>query len=492
MIDLKYNNKILKFIKDNWLYLLLFLLMFVVLVYCHNNTFLANDDLPYSFFKRLNNRVSNLFEIVWDNLRYYKSTNGRFIVHCIVMFLLMFGKNIWSICNPIIILLIFYVIIKFINSKSKLNNILVLLLSFSLFLAIYEYKSIIYWVAGSVNYIWVLVFLFIFSYFVLRKNILNNKILSSILLFFISSLHENSFVYLIVFVIIYSIIKIIKEKSSKYFLFLIPVILGGAVLLLAPGNLGRNSGYIEWYSLSFFERLNISIPAISDSIYKFLCIDNIVPTIFTIIIYLKLLSLKTNKNREFVIKLLFIIVVPILLLLYYICPFKYLTFIIAISLFIIELFIHIIEKDYDLIPLQFSFYAVSFSMIVTPLYNSFRPNIYIYVYYIFIICLFLTDLIKNLKTIKKLIFVIIILFSIAILYNEVIIYYNIGKVQKIRENEIKEFNEVKSENTLYLTKIPDKYAKYHNDSNSVNEDFWTYNWYVWYYHIKEGTLIRYK
>lgn len=58
-------KKTFEFIKENKYILAIFLIIFIVLVYCHLNTFVVNDDLAYSFFKRLNERVTNLYQVIW-------------------------------------------------------------------------------------------------------------------------------------------------------------------------------------------------------------------------------------------------------------------------------------------------------------------------------------------------------------------------------------------------------------------------------------------
>ena len=133
-------NFLLEKIKKDKLLIILMLLTYIVLVYCSFNTFLGNDDLPYSFFKRLDIRVTNLYQIIYDNLRYYISWTGRFLIHCIVQFLLMFGKNLWSILNPLIIVsqLLIGTKIVLMEIQRKENKIpfLIFLILITLFLSV--------------------------------------------------------------------------------------------------------------------------------------------------------------------------------------------------------------------------------------------------------------------------------------------------------------------------------------------------------------------
>jgi len=86
------------------------MIMFIALVYCSLNTFISNDDLPYSFYDRTSVRVTNIIQIIKTQIHDYSYINSRVFIHSIVQFLLIFGKNLWSILNPIVIILNFYII----------------------------------------------------------------------------------------------------------------------------------------------------------------------------------------------------------------------------------------------------------------------------------------------------------------------------------------------------------------------------------------------
>lgn len=483
-----YLNKIIKYIKSNKWIFIISLILFLGLSYCHFNTFLGNDDLPYSFFRRLDERVTNLFQVLWDNLRYYKSLNGRFIVHCIVMTLLIFGKTLWSILNPLVILGIVFILYKLLTEKIKDDKIKITTyigLS-TLFLSMYNFKALIYWVAGSINYLWVCFFILIYVYLYYHKNILKYKKTNFILLLLLSSLHENSLVFFIIFFIVINILDYIKVKKVTNIKLLIPIIIGGCLLLLAPGNLLRTSSYANWSELSILGKLNISIPVVSKGVFNLFTLNNLIPVIYIISIIFKITKIKINAKYKF------IIILPIVFLtgISYFELFRYAYFILSIDLFITEAFIHIKEND-NLLPLQFGFYAIAFSMVITPLYNSFRPNLLIHSYFIFIICKYILTEVKN-KDIKDL-YLIITSFALALgLIFELNIYSNIGKVHKTRLEQIEKFNKSGNSDILYLKRIPDKYTAYHVDCNDVNEEFWTYRFFIWYYNIKDGTKIRYK
>lgn len=481
-------KKMFDFVKNNKKIFIFLFVLFAILCFCHFNTFLANDDLPYSFFKRLNTRVTNLFQVLWDNLRYYKSTNGRFILHCIIMTLLIFGKIVWSVLNPLMIVGIIFVIYNLsVKKEDKNNNLLSLILSSILFLMMYSYKNLIYWVAGSVNYLWTCAFIFIYIYLYLKKDIFKHKKINYLILFILSTLHENTFVFFLIFIIGLNIIEYIKTKKISYLKELIPIVMGGAILLLSPGNLARNDSYGEWYMMNIFEKINLSLPIVSKSVFSLFNIKNLIPTIYIVIILLKLLF----ENYNLKIKSCLISLIILLCALAIFTNITYFYAAIAIILLITETYIHITNKEEKEIPIQYGFYAVAFSMIITPLYNSFRPNLLLHTYFIYVICKYIIQLLNNKKTFKKIVLILSLILFIILCCFEGNIYYTIGKYHRIRLNQIEEYNK-NPNGVLYLKKIPDKYNNYHEDCNNVTKEFWTYKWFIWYYGINEGTVIEYK
>ena len=93
-------------IKNNKWSILFLTLLFGILVYCHFNTFIINDDLPYSLFFRGPNRITNLKEVLINQIFDYSHISARVFIHIIVQALLIFDKNLWSILNPLVIILI--------------------------------------------------------------------------------------------------------------------------------------------------------------------------------------------------------------------------------------------------------------------------------------------------------------------------------------------------------------------------------------------------
>jgi len=125
----------MKHIRKNKYFYLMIILIFITLLYTHFNTFLANDDLPYLFLYRTGVRVDSILDVIKNQFADYFNINGRVIVHSIVQSVLIFDKNLWSIINPIMIILGLIFLIKIVNLKYKnINKVLSLLLGISLYL----------------------------------------------------------------------------------------------------------------------------------------------------------------------------------------------------------------------------------------------------------------------------------------------------------------------------------------------------------------------
>lgn len=470
-------------IKKDKILVILLIVTYIALMYCSFNTFLGNDDLPYSFFKRQNVRISNLYQIIYDNLRYYFSWTGRFLIHCIVEFLLMFGKSLWSVLNPLVIIAQLFVgmkiVLKEIEKKENKISSIIFLILITLFLTMTRFKALIYWVAGSTNYLLPNLIILIFGYLYLNFDMQESKkikVINYILCFLIANLHENSFVFIFIFMISHSIINYIKKKSKKDLIFFIPIIIGGAILLLAPGNAVRNSYNTSFYAMSLIERLMITIPWVSKSVFN---LHFLIPFLYFISIILR--SIKEKKY-------IFSTLLSITGIFCYIYGNGWLYLLLALLLLSYEI-IYWIKKNDKFVQLILGFYAISFSMILTPLYNSGRPDLLLWIWLSVLFTINIMNLIKG----KTLIYILSILVFVSYsyyLYREINVYYHIGKGWNMQLSEIRKASTNQSD-ILYLKKIDNKYASWHVDVNVVDEDFWTYKFFVNYYNLNSKVKIIY-
>lgn len=483
----------IKFLNKNKFLILLLIAIVVLFTYCGLQTFVINDDLPYSLFYRGPERITNISQIIQNQLSDYLTINGRFFIHCVVQFVLMFGKNLFSIINALCIVTTLMFMKKIINLKSldfKLDSIYTILFLLGMFLLLGNFKYLIYWVAGSVNYIWLFTLLIIFIYYYLKVGLKKYKILNFILFFVFSMVHECSFVF-ILFLIIADFIKILIDKKEKldkktillYLGYVVFAVVGGLIVLKAPGNTVRTSTAQWWYDMPFIDRIFKSIPVVSSNLFGLFNIENLIPTILVITLIFYGIKL---KNKLVNITTLSVTLISILSL---ILNNGWLYFVLCILIFIDLIIINYINKDNEMSVLTLAFYAVVFSMIITPEYSGARPNYYIYIWMIIYICIFINSFL-NKNSIINIFKVIIIFFSMFMCYREIKIYNYIGNIHKERLNQIEK---VKKEDLKVLEYkiIDEKYAKYHPDPNSPSDNsYWAYNYFRYYYGLDEDVTIK--
>ena len=487
-------NKIKILWQKNKYSIILLLFVFIVFTYCSLQAFPINDDLPYSFFYRGSTRVTTIKQIILNQMSDYLTINGRFFIHCVVQFMLMFNRNLFSFINSLCLVVTFTYLKKIITFyllknqiERKISNTFFLLMIIGLFLLIGNLKYMVYWVAGSVNYIWVFTGLVIFLYYYLKYGLLKYKVLNCILFLSFSIIHECSFVFML-FIIIGDFVKNIVERKKRkhinvYILYLLLAIIGGLFVIKSPGNAARMAVSQGWYNMSIIERFSISLPVIAKSIFNVFDLNNLLPTVFLISlnIYVFIRGCKLLK----VLNILSIIVSIVS----FITGNGWIYFILSILIFILLIIHNYNEKNNNMSVLLISFYAVVFSMAITPEFKGGRPNYYLFLFMIIYICIFINVILKRLKFVN-LIKLIIIVFCFVMIGYEYKIYSYIGNVQKVR---LKQIDKVKKDklNVLEYKKIDEKYAKYHADANGAGEkDYWAYRYFVTYYDLPDDIEIK--
>ena len=473
------------FIKKYKPEILLVFFIFLTLVFTHMNTFIANDDIPYSLYFRTSNRVTSIFGIMKNQIFDYSHISSRIIIHSVVQFLLMFGKNLWSILNPLCIVIFIVYACKlsllFNNDKKNVNYILIII-STVLYLLLFSYKRIIYWVAGSVNYVWPGTLLMIILYYYYKYGFCKYKLVNTFVIFFLSMLCECTMVFMITFVIGNFIIEWYQKKkiNSDYFFYFLGL-LGSLIILLSPSTGLRMSADDIWNNLSLFDKLNLTIPVISHNLLDFKNYLNVLPYLFIMAMIFKMFYFKIRYS------ILLTLLITIIYALIMIFNIEWLYFVLVIILVLTEFFICIKTKKLSYFVMALSFYAVVYFNIFTPLYWASRPNYFFYCYMIIYI-LQLLSLINCKNVVIKLFFFIIFGYLVA---NELIVYYNIGSIYQNRLKNIEKCRNDRCHN-LVLRKIPDKYDIYHMDINLPDRGYFTYQPFIDYYGLSNDIVIEYK
>ena len=471
-------------IKKNKLGVLLLIVLFFILVYCHINTMILNDDLPYSLFFRANNRITDVIGVLKNQFSDYFNINARVFLHCIVQFLLIYDKNLWSIFNPFVIVITIYLISYFIKliTKTEIKEIYLIILSIIGYLLLYKFKYLIYWVAGSVNYVWVFLIIIAISIYYFRFGLLKYKRITCLICLFCSMVCEALAIFIISLVAVDLFVNLVFRKKDKkiikyYVIYLILALLGFSFILFAPSTLNRLDGGNEWKTLSLIDKLKITTPVISSNIFM-VSIYNLYPLIyyFSLVYYFFKISIKKGVAS-----------LSLILFLYVFCFFigglSWLIF--SGLLFFIQSLIFIKHKDYELLSLLVGSYLVAYSLCVTNEYLYGRVNFHFMLFnYIFSLYNYfiVAKKFQILKVFSILIMIVLILF-------EIVIYTYIGIVKNDRVKSIKLVQSGKT-NILETRLIKSPFDRFHVDANSpIDKKYWAYAAFKDYYKLPEDIEI---
>ena len=474
-------------IKRNKVSIILLFILFCALVYCHFNTMILNDDLPYSLYFRANNRVTDVIGIIKNQVFDYSHINARIFLHSIVQFLLMFDKNLWSIVNPLVIVISISLMAYFVKeiTKIEIKNFYLTILCIIGYLLLYKFKFLIYWVAGSVNYVWIFLILIGISIYYYKFGLLKYKKITGFMCLVISMLCEVSAIFMIGLVLTDFIIKVTKKEINKkiiitYIIYLVLAIGGFLFILLAPSTMNRMDGDNEWQKLSLLSKLLITLPVISSNLFN-INIYNLYPVIY----FLSLIYYFVRKSYKKGI--IFIIVISIVYSMCYLIGGFFWLFL-SLLLFVIQVYIFIKEKDYKLISLLVSMYLISYSLCITNEYLYGRVNFH-FMLFNYIFSLYNYFIIGKYHISIKIFS--IISMSVLIIF-EVYIYHYIGTVKSDRDISIKLVQNGKT-NVLETKIIKAPFDRFHIDANSpVDKNYWAYKAFQDYYKLPDDIEIRKK
>ncbi|WP_314590274.1 DUF6056 family protein [Paenibacillus terrigena] len=277
---------------------------------------LWNDEHAYSFIFSTSERIENIRDILRSEYILYHEWTGRVIVHTIVQFFLLLGKSYFNVVNAFmfIMLMILMTLFTKLRKFDKLEDFLAIIfcavLSWFLLPVIGE---TVFWVAGSVNYMWTtvvaLIFLLPFRYLLEDKLLLNdskkNTFIMLIVGLFAGWSQENVAVISVFFVIMNLIYLKYKKLHIPKWCYSggLGVIIGCMILVLAPGNTARKQGM--YFEVSLWEQVITTIVTIKNLI---LYNQRYIFVLLIILILTNLVSkkLRTEYKTQLILSLLFI------------------------------------------------------------------------------------------------------------------------------------------------------------------------------------------
>lgn len=473
----------LKKVKENKFLFFFITVLYIILVYCHMNSFIISDDLTYSLFKRAGPRITNIFEIIENQIYDYSNVNSRVIIHFFVQLLLIHGKTIWNFLNPVVIIIGILYMSKIIQLqvKKRISLFLSFLSSAICFFLLFDKYYLVYWLAGSINYVWVFTMWIIYIYYFLKGNLKNKYLINYIVMLLFVMLCECSMVMCYVFIIGNMALRLYKKGTihKKDLAFIVILVLGAIFHLSSPGNLKRLSIDPTWNSLSFLSKISISLPIVSYNLFNLNNVKDLLPVLFFIGTILNLLK-DNDKKLNFMGLLLSISGAT--------ASFsnnKWLYVLFSLLLLICNIIYYITNKEYKMLILFLMFYVTSYFIIITPEYYRGRVNYY---FDLFMGIYFFIALYNNYKT-SNLFNIVIFIISLLLIIIHCYIYTKIGNFVKERNKNI-EVERVKNSGILKIREIPFDCDIYHIDCNFQDIDYyWASDAFLKYYNLDKNTKI---
>jgi len=256
------------------------------------------DDLIYQYFwlnertadllvpVDLSNRIDNICEAFRSQQNHYLVMNGRFIVHFLVSCFCGFGgRPLFSAFNVIVYIFFLLGCVKFLNLNSYVKSTTAIAI---IWLGLPIQYILWYSVAFAVNYLWVST-AFIYYIIFLRSNLLYKKNYSKLqlaFLFFLSlvigSLHEGYSLPLSGALLMLFILKR-NTLNKAMFVITLGLWIGTALVVFAPGTIGRGSDGITNVNLDDLLLIKLDVIKYSKRFYLFI-------TLLALIYYV-------NRNR---------------------------------------------------------------------------------------------------------------------------------------------------------------------------------------------------
>jgi len=346
------------------------------------------------------------------------------------------------------------------------------------------YKNIIYWVAGSVNYVWTYALLAIFLALYYKYGFHKKRLVNMAIIFLLTALHECTMVFTIMFIITNMLYDLYKNKKiNKEYIYYILSFLGSLLLLLSPANQLRMVADPSWNRMNIIQKLITSLPVVSYNLFNLLDYKNIIVHIFIISIIISLTKIKTKMSITGIL----LIIINVLLIIFMKNKWLYVSLMVLLT--IMEYYGNIKNKRVELSIFSLASYAVVYSNIITPLYFAARPN---YFFYMYMMVFILINFNKYMEKTNKIFIGTLVVVFLILITKEVIVYNEIGSIYKTRIHQIEEYKNTAKEGPLVLKRIPRKYGYYHMDINLPTKEWFTYRYFLTYYGLDKDTEIKFE
>ena len=234
------------------IFLLLLALIGGVMLLLNAHTPLMMDDYDYSFSWSTGERVSGLADVIASQAVHYRLWGGRSVVHALAQLFLSMDKRVFDAANALMYLLLLLELYALARPAGRRWCWPLLLVAHgALFCGVPFFGTVFLWLTGACNYLWGTA-LALTPLLVLRSAMEGGffskgrrLILALPVCFLAGWTNENTAcgVLALVLVILLGLRVQKKRVPGGLWAALAAQALGVAVMLLAPGNYARASGY---------------------------------------------------------------------------------------------------------------------------------------------------------------------------------------------------------------------------------------------------------
>lgn len=229
---------------------LIILICFSIILFLNVLTPMIADDFGYLYIFGEKEQVSSLSDLIHSQKNHYMWWGGRSVVHFMAQALLQAPPLLADVLNSIVYILFISLIYFHIKGRDKKSSLsLFILMNLAVWFSIPMFGDTVLWITGSANYLWgtsiVLLFLLPYRLYSGTENKVSKEVWMSALMLVFGIIagwtNENTVAGMIVIILLL----FLYYRSQKWsvppalVIGLLGVVIGYAIMILAPGNFVR-------------------------------------------------------------------------------------------------------------------------------------------------------------------------------------------------------------------------------------------------------------